>query len=59
MNNIIYSDAAKAASPQADTTELERLVDTLVYRLYNLTYNEVKVMEPEFPLEKTEYEEEK
>jgi hypothetical protein len=33
--------AAKSASPQTDTRTLERLVDTLVYRLYNLTYYEV------------------
>jgi hypothetical protein len=32
-------------------------VDNLVYRLYNLTWEEVKVVEPEFPLSKAEYEE--
>jgi hypothetical protein len=48
--------AAKAADPQADTTGLERQVDSLVYRLYSLTYEEVKVIEPEFPLSRAEYE---
>jgi hypothetical protein len=46
----------KAESPRADISVLERQIDSLVYRLYNLTYNEVKLIEPEFPLSKTEYE---
>jgi adenine-specific DNA-methyltransferase len=48
--------AAKSANPQADTSALERQIDNLVYRLYNLTWDEVKVIEPEFPLGKAEYE---
>jgi hypothetical protein len=28
----------------------------IVYRLYNLTYEEIKVIEPEFPLSRAEYE---
>jgi hypothetical protein len=47
---------AKAADPKADTTALERQINNLVYRLYNLTYEEVKVIEPDFPLGKAEYE---
>jgi Alw26I/Eco31I/Esp3I family type II restriction m6 adenine DNA methyltransferase len=47
---------AKAADPQADTSALEQQVDNLVYRLYNLTYDEVKEIDPEFPLGKAEYE---
>jgi hypothetical protein len=45
---------AKAASPKADTSVLERRVDNLVYRLYDLSWEEVKVIEPEFPLSKAE-----
>jgi hypothetical protein len=48
--------AAKAADPQADTSALERQIDNLVYRLYNLTWEEVRVIEPGFPLGKAEYE---
>jgi hypothetical protein len=40
----------------ADTSDVERQIDNLVYRLYNLTYDEVKVIEPEFPLSRAEYE---
>jgi hypothetical protein len=39
-----------------DTSALERQIDNLVYRLYNLTWEEVRVIEPEFPLSKAEYE---
>jgi hypothetical protein len=48
--------AARAANPKGDTSALERQVDNFVYRLYNLTWEEVKVVEPEFPLGKAEYE---
>jgi hypothetical protein len=53
-NRLIITFAAKAVNPKADTTALERQIDNLVYRLYNLTYDEVKVIEPDFPLGKTE-----
>jgi adenine-specific DNA-methyltransferase len=48
--------AAKAANPPANTSALERQIDNLVYRLYNLTWEEVRVIEPGFPLGKAEYE---
>lgn len=31
-------------------------IESLVYRLYNLGYEEVKVIDPDFPLSKEEYE---
>jgi hypothetical protein len=46
----------KAADHKADISALERQIDHLVYRLYNLTYDEVKMIEPEFPLSRAEYE---
>ena len=39
-----------------DTTTLEQQIDNLVYRLYNITYDEVKVIDPEFGLSREEYE---
>ncbi|GAB4348314.1 MAG: hypothetical protein OHK0038_27800 [Flammeovirgaceae bacterium] len=39
-----------------DTTALEREIDLLVYRLYELSYEEVKVIDPQFALSKEEYE---
>ncbi|MDR0605135.1 MAG: hypothetical protein LBG80_12605 [Bacteroidales bacterium] len=48
--------AAKAKNPKADTSALERQVDNLVYGRYNLTYDEVKVIEPGFLVGKAEWE---
>jgi hypothetical protein len=38
------------------TAALENKIDNLVYRLYDLTYDEVKVIDPKFPLSREEYE---
>ena len=37
--------AAKKANPQADTTDLEKQIDQLVYKLYNLTPAEIETIE--------------
>ena len=37
--------AAKAVAPNADTTNLENEIDKLVYELYNLTEDEIAIME--------------
>lgn len=37
--------AAKAANPQADTASLEAKIDSLVYQLYNLTPEEIALIE--------------
>lgn len=39
-----------------DTTDLETKIDIMVYKLYELTYDEVLVVEPEFSLSKQEYD---
>lgn len=39
--------AAKKANPSADTSDLERKIDCLVYELYGLTNGEVKIIDPE------------
>lgn len=47
----------KAKAKGADTSKLEREIDDLVYRLYGLTYDEVKTIEPEYSsLSREEYE---
>ena len=38
-----------------DTSILEQEIDNLVYRLYELTYDEVKVIDPQFSLTEDEY----
>jgi hypothetical protein len=35
----------KKENPQADTTHWEREIDQLVYRLYDLTEEEIKIVE--------------
>jgi adenine-specific DNA-methyltransferase len=42
VNRIL---AAKRANPAADTTALEAEIDQLVYRLYGLTDDEIKIVE--------------
>jgi adenine-specific DNA-methyltransferase len=37
--------AAKAANPQADTTGLEQEVDDMVYSLYGIKEQDIKIME--------------
>jgi len=48
--------AAKKSDPKADTTALEKEIDRLVYKLYQLTYEEVKIIDPEFDLTEKEYQ---
>ena len=39
-----------------DTTEEERLIDLMVYKLYELSYEEVKVIDPEFAMSRESYD---
>lgn len=48
--------SSKSEYKDADTTTLEHEIDNLVYKLYELTYDEVKVIDPEFALSEKEYE---
>jgi hypothetical protein len=41
-----HTSASSVPNPQADTTALEREIDILVYKLYNLTYEEIKIIDP-------------
>lgn len=47
---------AKRADANADTSSEERQIDLLVYRLYGLTYDEVKIIAPNTPITREEYE---
>ena len=49
----------KKDNPQADTTELEQEIDRLVYHLYGLTYDEVLIVDPDTPITREEYENQK
>jgi adenine-specific DNA-methyltransferase len=47
----------KKGDRNADTSRLETAIDNLVYKLYQLTYIEVKIIDPEFELTEQEYTE--
>ena len=47
---------AVAKKEEKDTRILENQIDNWIYKLYELTYEEVKIVEPNFKLSKTEYE---
>jgi len=51
MNRETYTHCDR----NADTSELEKAIDRLVYKLYQLTYDEVKIIDPEFELTEQEY----
>jgi hypothetical protein len=54
---VIYQILAKKSEDNsADTSELEKEIDNLVYKLYQLTYDEVKIIDPEFTITEKEYE---
>ena len=48
--------AHKLSADNKSIEHLEKEIDNLVYKLYELTYDEVKVIDPEFSLNKKEYE---
>ena len=47
--------AIKNDNPKADTSQLEKEIDKLVYKLYQLTYEEVKIIDPDFELTSQQY----
>jgi hypothetical protein len=46
--------AAKTRNPQADTSNEEKQIDVMVYHLYNLTYEEAKIIDAELSEEEFE-----
>lgn len=47
VNKIL---AEKKLDPKADTSTLEAEIDVMVYRLYELSYDEVKTIDPDFSM---------
>lgn len=47
---------AKRKNPTSDTNSLELEIDRIVYKLYDLTYDEVLIVDPETPITREEYE---
>lgn len=44
---VISIISTKQADPTTETSQQERAIDLMVYKLYGLTYDEVKVVDPE------------
>ena len=61
-NQVPYIDIVneilevKKSDIQADTKELENQIDLLIYKLYDLTYDEVLIVDPATPITREEYE---
>ena len=53
VSNIVI---AKRTDFNVDTTSEEQEIDRLVYKLYGLTYDEVKIVDPETPITEEAYE---
>lgn len=53
VDNIL---SIKNKNSDADTTSLEKQIDLMVYKLYDLTHEEVKIVDPEFAMSRAEYE---
>lgn len=53
---ILVDEILKNKKSNQDTTALEKEIDVLVYKLYELTYNEVKIVDKDFWLSEEEYE---
>ena len=56
VNEILV---AKKQSPCANTSLQEQEIDRLVYHLYGLTYDEVLIVDPDTPITREEYENQK
>ena len=50
VDKIIFGKSANK-----DTSHLECKIDSLFYRLYNLTFIEIKIIDPDFALSEAEY----
>ncbi|MBO1050008.1 MAG: DEAD/DEAH box helicase family protein [Dolichospermum sp. DEX182a] len=57
LNGIstIYNEIITLKSQGKDTTALEQQIDNMVYKLYELTYEEVKIIDPKIALTEKEY----
>lgn len=50
--------STKQRAPSTDTTLIENKLDLMIYHLYELTYDEVLIIDPQTPITREEYEKE-
>ncbi len=53
MVNVILR--TKEINPSADTKDIENKIDSQVFHLYGLTYDEILIIDPETPITREEY----
>lgn len=58
LPRILFAIMNNKQNPLADTSDLENEIDLMVYKLYDLTYEEVKIIDGEIEkiISKEEYE---
>ena len=56
INKVKYVITIKSENKFSDTSGIEEELDSLVYRLYGLTYDEVLVIDPNTSITREEYE---
>ena len=53
VNDIL---SYKKVNFNADTNDLEQKIDIMVYKIYELSFDEVKILDPDFLLSEAEYD---
>jgi hypothetical protein len=54
--SLLEQNKSEALTIQAIIAETDKKIDTMVYKLYDLTYEEVKIIDPNFDLSKEWYD---
>lgn len=52
---VLSKEMIKAKTANLETQNIENQINLLVYKIYNLTYDEVKIITPDFSLSEQEY----
>ena len=53
---VFETKKAEAQNLKSEIDKTDREIDLMVYKLYNLAYEEVKIVDPDFQLNKEQYE---
>ncbi len=56
LKNCVYNPDDPNSQDNKKIKEYEKQIDIMVYKLYELTYDEVLIVDPEFDLSREEYE---
>ena len=54
--DLFETKKAEAQNLKSEIDKTDREIDLMVYQLYNLTYDEVKIVDPDFQLSKEQFE---